>query len=579
MANVGIERTKLDNLAVVISDRTGKPLPMKVDDMIDALGALRTTTKDKWERPSDWPDLSKLDVSAGDVLYMTSYADEARGFCDFEVLCTGNYTVELGYISGSSFVAESTSSYASSADCILYYGSVNGTYKVIRVTGTDITKVQTNCSGVVEVNGFKGFAYTQGIIDIRGKLPSCTSLYFATTYNLVNVDIPDINFVSGGLTSAFSNCHSLKSINTSGWNTSNITSLTNTFNGCYSLEYIDVGDWNTGNVTSLSCTFQYCTSLVYIDVSNWNTSKVTNLGSTFYYCGALLYVDVSNWNTDNVTNMSSTFTNCRSLSHIDVSNWNTSKVTNMASMFSSCSALYFVCVDGWNTENVTSIASIFSGCSSLAYINVSNWNTGKMTSMNSAFNNCQSLISIGDVSRWNTANVTSMQAMFSSCSALLYVDVSNWNMSNVTTISSMFYACYGLTNIDVSRWDTGKVTTISQTFYNCYKLTHIDISKWNLSGCTTSSSTGSTFYNCYAIYNSITIPSTVTMIGTNFLGGTRSIYEYHFKSTTPPTLNSTSAFSNMTDFGGKKIYVPSASLSAYQTASNWSTYASYMVGE
>ena len=77
-----------------------------------------------------------MDVSGGNILYMTSYADEARGFCSFRVTCTGRYTVEVGTISGSTFTAESTQDYASNAYCELYYGSANGTYKVLRVTGT-----------------------------------------------------------------------------------------------------------------------------------------------------------------------------------------------------------------------------------------------------------------------------------------------------------------------------------------------------------------------------------------------------------------------------------------------------------
>jgi hypothetical protein len=75
----------------------------------------------------------------------------------------------------------------------------------------------------------------------------------------------------------------------------------------------------------------------------------------------------------------------------------------------------------------------------------------------------------------------------------------------------------------------------------------------------------------------------MTMIGNTCFSGCRSLYEWHFKSTTPPTLNSTNAFGNMDNFGGKKIYVPYSAdhsiLNAYQTKTNWSTYASYIVEE
>ena len=76
------------------------------------------------------------------------------------------------------------------------------------------------------------------------------------------------------------------------------------------------------------------------------------------------------------------------------------------------------------------------------------------------------------------------------------------------------------------------------------------------------------------------IPSTVTSIGTSAFGACHSVAEYHFLSTTPPTLASNSFTSILADC---KIYVPYSAdhsiLEAYQTATNWSTYASYMVEE
>jgi len=56
-------------------------------------------------------------------------------------------------------------------------------------------------------------------------------------------------------------------------------------------------------------------------------------------------------------------------------------------------------------------------------------------------------------------------------------------------------------------------------------------------------------------------------------------YCYGMKSlimlpTSPPTLGSSNALSN--NASDRKILVPNGSLSAYQSASNWSTYASQM---
>lgn len=75
---------------------------------------------------------------------------------------------------------------------------------------------------------------------------------------------------------------------------------------------------------------------------------------------------------------------------------------------------------------------------------------------------------------------------------------------------------------------------------------------------------------------SITIPSSVTDIVNNAFGSCYGMEEYHFKRAEPPTVGTNIFYNNQQDF---VIYVPSASLSAYQSASGWSSYASQMVGE
>lgn len=85
-----------------------------------------------------------------------------------------------------------------------------------------------------------------------------------------------------------------------------------------------------------------------------------------------------------------------------------------------------------------------------------------------------------------------------------------------------------------------------------------------------------TFASCINL-RKITIPASVTSIATKAFQSCYGMKEYHFKSTTVPTLDNVDAFSNITD--DCVIYVPSAKLNDYKTATNWSTYASYMVGE
>ena len=75
----------------------------------------------------------------------------------------------------------------------------------------------------------------------------------------------------------------------------------------------------------------------------------------------------------------------------------------------------------------------------------------------------------------------------------------------------------------------------------------------------------------------VTIPSTVTSIGASAFAYNNSMSEYHFKSKTPPTLANSNAFTGIP--ADCKIYVPSTRLSNYKSATNWSQYVNYMVGE
>ena len=140
--------------------------------------------------------------------------------------------------------------------------------------------------------------------------------------------------------------------------------------------------------------------------------------------------------------------------------------------------------------------------------------------------------------------------------------------SGVTSIGIYaFRDCYSLASITIP----SSVTSIGNyTFNSCYALTNITMP----SGVT---SIGNyVFQYCYSLA-SITIPSSVTSIGTYAFNSCYGMAEYHFMSTTPPTLANTNAFTNIQS--DCVIYVPSASLANYQTTSVWSTYASYMQGE
>ena len=86
--------------------------------------------------------------------------------------------------------------------------------------------------------------------------------------------------------------------------------------------------------------------------------------------------------------------------------------------------------------------------------------------------------------------------------------------------------------------------------------------------------------NLYSL-KKITIPASITTIPAGSFSNVYSLKEVHMLATTPPTLGDTNVWSNRpSEF---RIYVPYSEdhsiLAAYQAATNWSTFASYMQEE
>ena len=148
---------------------------------------------------------------------------------------------------------------------------------------------------------------------------------------------------------------------------------------------------DTSNVTNMSSVFSSCSSLTSLDVSGFNTTKATSMSDMFSSCSSLTKLNVMNFNTSNVTSMNSMFYSCGSLTSLDVSNFNTAKVTGMVSMFSSCSSLSELNLSRFDTSNVANMLGMFSLCSNLVSINISNFATAKDGGM---FAGCASLKAI-----------------------------------------------------------------------------------------------------------------------------------------------------------------------------------------
>jgi len=161
-------------------------------------------------------------------------------------------------------------------------------------------------------------------------------------------------------------------------------------------------------------------------------------------------------------------------------------------------------------------------------------------------------------------NTTLGKGVFCDCTSMQYISVP----PGITVIpDSAFSECYALRGVSMP---SGIVNISKSSFGSCRTIKRLTIPL------NTATIGNYVFRNCASL-QSITIPMNVTAIGSTCFQGCEDIKAYHIQAATPPALADGYVFVSISD--DCKIYVPAASLSAYQSAANWSEYASYMAGE
>ena len=365
------------------------------------------------------------------------------------------------------------------------------------------------------------------------KLETITGLEYLNTAKVTN------------MSSMFSSCSSLASLDVTHFNTANVTNMRNMFSGCSSLTSLDITHFNTANVTDMSYMFSSCSSLTSLDVTYFNTAKVTNMSSMFSSCSSLTSLDVTYFNTAKVTNMYRMFKSC-GLTSLDLSNFNTAKVTNMELMFSGCSNLKTIYAsDKFITAAVTKSENMFSYCGSLsgdidwsdkatdktyakidggyfrdkAYANRPwvKYADGTLTfrcgykkilgeneyELNSGEEkpawetNKKNISQVVFEASFANARPTSCYAWFQNFIKLKQIEgIENLNTENVTNMKFMFKGCSSLTSLDVTHFNTGNVTSMSGMFDGCSGLISLDVTNFNTANVTDMSKM---FFCCYKL--------------------------------------------------------------------------------
>ena len=184
-------------------------------------------------------------------------------------------------------------------------------------------------------------------------------------------------------------------------------------------------------------------------------------------------------------------------------------------------------------------------------------------------------------------NVTSISDYaFKFCYSLASITIP----AGVTSIgNNAFYVCYSLASITIP---AGVTSIGNNAFYFCSSLASItiptgvtSIGDYAFKSCSALASItipagvtsigNNAFSNCAALA-SITIPAGVTSIGNNAFNNCYGMRYYDFSACTAiPTLSDINAFKNIPS--DCQMLIPSALYNNWKTATNWATYARYMV--
>ena len=333
--------------------------------------------------------------------------------------------------------------------------------------------------------------------------------------------------------------------------TSGMTTIGNSaFSGCSGLGALTIPD----SVTSIGDgAFAGCSGLTSVTIPN----NVTTIGNwAFDWCNGLISITIG----DSVTTIGDyAFSGCSGLTGaLTIPN----SVTSIGEFaFGNCSSLTSITIP----NSTTTIGNrAFGGCSGLTSIDVEEGNTQYSSIDGVLFNKLATTLiqypegKQGSYIIPNSVTTIGNQA-FQDCRGLTSVTIPN---SVITIGSDAFSGCWGLSG---ALTIGNSVTSIGDyAFNNCSGLTGALIIPNSVT-----SIGNSAFWYCSGL-TSVTIPNSVTTIRYNAFGNCNGLISVINYRATPQNIN-TNVFSDNT-YATATLYVLSASVSAYSSATGWKEF-------
>lgn len=123
---------------------------------------------------------------------------------------------------------------------------------------------------------------------------------FECCSSLTNVVFPSGKLSPVNVGSMFYKCESLKKIDLSMIDLSNLKDASHMFDRCTNLEKIKFGNQRLDSLQDIAAMFINCSALQDVDVSNFNTSNVQYAFHCFEGCSSLTRIDLRTWDLGNI---------------------------------------------------------------------------------------------------------------------------------------------------------------------------------------------------------------------------------------------------------------------------------------
>ena len=433
------------------------------------------------------------------------------------------------------YFTEKTSDTSESVATLLPWQEFNQTIKRLAwQSGANYSKYNETIEQILQTWSMPSWV-TTWLVSVDGSIPVIAWYIGGIIYLTTEADIIYLNEDSSYM---FYGLSSVTKIDTTKWDTSNVTDMSYMFRYCSSLTGLDVSSWNTSSVTTMLYMFYGCSNLTELDVNNWNTSSVTLMDFMFSGCGGLTGLDVSNWDTSSMASMVGIFYYCSNLTGLDLSNWNTSNVTSMDGLFGECSSLETIYANTWFvTTAVTSSAGMFDGDTNLVWWNGTTYDANHINAEYARIDGKNDLPgyftektsdtseSVAILLPWEEFNIKVKKLAGDVDADVYYYEnesvikilqrtwdsipswVVTWLLSDSTSTypvygwfdnwtiyyytqaekiylnedsSTMFATFRGLLELDIADLDVSNVVDISQMFQGCSSLTWLDVGDWDM---------------------------------------------------------------------------------------------------